>query len=909
MRPLTPVLPTAAVLVALPLAFPARAETAPALNEDEAVLLQPNLGPAALADTITVYPVGDGALVPFGEVCRLLSFGIRVDAELGRAEGFFISDERKFALDLGKGTADVEGKTLAIAPLKALVHNREIFVDTRLLEAWFPMEVKVDLKGALLTFKSKEKLPLELQWDREGRYAGLSGSVGGGEGTPTGQSLRDPYQAFDLPFMDLAVSWGRSQHVSPGEPQLTAALAGDLLWMSSSIFITRDSKGRMSDSRFTLYREDPRADLLGPLNARRVELGDLLQSPSLDLAGDLPGGQGALVDNYPIGYRSRFATRNFQGRLPEGWTVELYQNNALISVQKSRADGLYEFRDITLRFGLNLFRFVFLGPQGQRREENVRADIANDLPSPGSFYYRVAGVKPEQPRNTGSSSLDPERVDEAYRHAAFLGDVDYGLSSRLALNAGAAEATLLDGTHKYTVAGIRGLFPFLSLQGSSAWDRGPDGQAYQAREAVARTGYGYSSLSVRRSEYDDGFQKLLLPTGTVPRSVRTETAWDAFGTLPLGGHPVGLSLTRQDTVFTEGTRTQRDRLRATFNAGRYTISPSLSRTRDSGQTGPTPLDASVFVSSFAGDTAFQGELSGRRTGSKTELTSWETVWDLTRPSGLTYRIGAKGSNTKLKDATLITGVTKLEGRFGFGVDALYAKASGYSIAMRVQVSLGREPRTGTWLSQAQPMSGMGALSAVAFMDGNGNHRLDEGERILEGSRFKSGMSPIESAIEDPRTTFENSLPRAQEMSVQVDETSLEDPAMKSTVPAYRLVPRAGRVSRLDFPIAFFGEIVGTTRLRGADGTSDLGGLELELVKVNGEPVRTLRSAYDGFFEIRDIPLGEYLLRVSPREAARMKLKEPPVRTFVIDSTKNYFEGQDLVVEQVPAPAPPREESP
>jgi hypothetical protein len=140
------------------------------------------------------------------------------------------------------------------------------------------------------------------------------------------------------------------------------------------------------------------------------------------------------------------------------------------------------------------------------------------------------------------------------------------------------------------------------------------------------------------------------------------------------------------------------------------------------------------------------------------------------------------------------------------------------------------------------------------------------------------------------------MPRAQETAIRVNEATLEDPSLQSTVRAYRIVPRPGKVMRLDFPVTVFGEINGTTRIRRVKGVEEFGGLELELLRSTGERVKLFRSAYDGFFELRDLPIGDYLLRISPAEVARLKIKDPPVRTFHIDNMKNLFEGQDFIVE-------------
>lgn len=873
----------------------------PKLDDSEVVFLQPWLGRSSLAEAINAYATPGGTLIPLGEICRLLAFPIEVDAEKGVARGTFLTSQRPFSLDLNTGVATTGDQKVALAPASAIRQDREILVDASLLEAWFPLAVKVDLKAATLTFTSKEKLPIEEQWEREGRYASLSMGAGSAESAPIGVELPTPYRLFDVPFADFTAAWSRSQTGGSGQPQVSAALAGDLLWMSSSIFVSRDSEGKTSGSRITLYREDFKGGLLGALHARRVELGNLMQSPSLDLAGDLPTGRGVLVDNYPIGYRSRFATRSFQGRLPEGWTVELYQNNALTSVQKPRPDGLYEFQEVPLRFGLNLFRLVFHGPMGERREETYRADIASDLPAPGAIQYRLAGVRPVRPEAGGGSMGATPPPEDVWSRPAFMADADWGLSRTFALNTGAAKVRLEDGDHWYRVLGLRGLFSYLSFQASVARENSPETPDGRATECVVRSGYGYASVSLRRSDYRDGFRPIHSPQDVVGASLlRSETALDLFGTVNVKGHPVGVSFARELRQYEDGDRTVQDKLKASFNVGDWSISPGLSRVSRSQQPGPAPLDLTLFASSFGGKVAFQGELDARREGGRTTLTGWQGAFDITGASGLVYRLGLKGSDTQIRHATLFGSLSRMSGPFGYGVDAQYARSGGYVVSLRVQASFGREPRTGRWARNAQPMAGLGAVSALAFLDGNGNGVLDPGDEILEDTRFKMGGQPVENGLSDHRVTFRTQLSRGQETAIQLDESSLDDPAMQAMVEAYRIVPRAGHVTRVEMPVARFGEIVGSTRIRREGGVADYGGLELELLKPAGERVRLFRSAYDGFFEIRDLPLGDYLLRVSPAEAARLKLKEPPVRTFHIDSVKNLFEGQDLVVEQATA---------
>lgn len=869
----------------------------PALDEAEAMLIQPFLGRTPLADAISAHPAPGGALVPLGEVCRLLAFGILVDADRGTATGFFITEKRRFSLDLARGTVESDGRRSALLAPQAVRQGQDIYVEARLLQDWFPLEVAVDLKAAVLLLKPKEKLPIQEIWERERAYG--PGGPGGFTPDPDvplpGTFRPTPYRAFTLPFVDLSASWSRSRTTGSTAPQASAFLGGDLLWMSMNAYGTRDPDGRIRNARGTLFREDPHGGLLGPLHARRLSLGDLPQAPALNLSGALPRGRGALLDNYPIGYRSKFATRSFQGPLPDGWSVELFHNRSLVAFQRSRPDGRYQFQDLPLRFGLNQFHLVFHGPMGERREETYRMDIAGEQPPPGAFYYRVAALRPD----LDTSTLDPDQVPDprVLERTASFAEVEYGLASFLSANAGYTRIALPSGMHDYTEAGLRGMFSYLSVQANAAQDQSPGRTPGLAAEGVLRTGWNYSTLTLRRSEFRRGFQRAdFLVSGGGLQNLRTETAAEIYGALTLGGLPFSATLSRVADEFTTGHWTARERAQVSATFGRINLSQSLQRTRDSRRRGSVPLDGTLILSAFSSAVVAQGELTFRREAGRTEVTGWGASGDYRSSGGTLFRLLVKGTSGSLKDATVVGTLSRLTGHLGYGVDVHYARASGATLGLRVQLSLGREPRTGRWVAEAQPMAALGAVSARAFMDRNGNGALDPGETVIPGSRFKSAEAPVESRIRDGTVTFQTHLPAGQEIPIRLDQTSLDDPALQSTVKAYRIVPRSGRVALLDFPVATFGEITGTTRIRRPDGTADYGGLELELLKATGEPVRRIRSAYDGFFEIRDLPVGEYLLRIPPGELRRLRLKDIAPRRILIDAERNLFEGQDFTVE-------------
>src|SRR5262249_54901109 len=94
----------------------------------------------------------------------------------------------------------------------------------------------------------------------------------------------------------------------------------------------------------------------------------------------------------------------------------------------------------------------------------------------------------------------------------------------------------------------------------------------------------------------------------------------------------------------------------------------------------------------------------------------------------------------------------------------------------------------------------------------------------------------------------------------------------------------------------FGEITGTVYVRRGAGSEPGGGVELELVDGNGAVAKTVRSAFDGFYDLTGIPPGRYGLRVSPAQAQRLGLTPPPPRDVELSPSGTILDGIDVIVE-------------
>ena len=123
-------------------------------------------------------------------------------------------------------------------------------------------------------------------------------------------------------------------------------------------------------------------------------------------------------------------------------------------------------------------------------------------------------------------------------------------------------------------------------------------------------------------------------------------------------------------------------------------------------------------------------------------------------------------------------------------------------------------------------------------------------------------------------------------------------------PGVKVVPRPGHVTRWEVPVTILGEVTGTVYLKGEGPAKVLPGLALELVEARTGAVRTLRTAYDGFFDFTGIPPGDWLLRVSEAEARRLRLAPPPAKPLTLKTEGTILDGIDLLVAPAAVPVLP-----
>lgn len=871
------------------------------LGDDSEIILSILLGRRdVLTEAVIAYVSEDDVLLPLQELAFLLEFPITVSADSRSAEGWFITEDRRFLLDLDAGRAIVNGQPAPYAADKVRALDGEIYVAATLLSAWFPIEIAVNLRSQVATITGREALPIDVRRERERRQDRLGATY-----LYESQYPRQPfpYRALSVPAVDFDLRAG----LDDGEASAgyTLRATGDLLFLNGELFIT-GTEDDIQDARLRLGRIDPDRGLLGPLRASEFQIGDTL-TPSLPLSVDVGSGRGVFVTSTPAGFVREFDRVTLEGDLPPNYEAELYRNGALIAVQSPGSDNRYRFEDVSLFVGENTLRIEIYGPQGQRDTEVERFFVGTGLVPKGDLRYSVGAVQDDVSLfgiDTGSSAFD---TDGSLRAVA---QVDYGYSRDVTLSAGIGaapvekgiSADLTETTAGFAVVGARTQVGGFYLVGDAAI--ASEGGA--AAGIGVQTRRGPFNVSLRQEGFFGGFESENADSIAVDQEdrlliSRTEARVDTFldGLDPFSGFSLGVSggfdmfeggANRWDAGLAvssavAGVAFGND-IRARF--GDSGIEDEIDGTfRVSGKIGPASLRAVVGYEVSPG------------------MAIEEAQADVAIPFSErgVFRAGVSRSLEPVTDTDYFIGadyqfdMIDLGFRVGYGDDD--NGDDGVTAFLTASFSLYGDPaRSGRPSMSYRRLARRGAVSARVFLDEDGDGVRDPQEPPVEGIRVYG--TARETAVTDASgSALLVGLPVRRQVDVAIDVDALPDPFLRPVTEGYGLVARPGTAPELSFGLVPVADLEGVVSLRSDDNERPAANVLVRAIRKDGpmagEIVSEVRTEFDGFYLFASIPVGEYEIAVDPEQLKRLSLFQTQPVTLTVTADTEVAAGLNIVL--------------
>lgn len=853
------------------------AVTGDSFSDDNLLVLQATVDGYLQPDFLDGYGIGDRYFLPLEPLVTLLDFPITVDTEKGIASGWFMDSKRTFTLNTKENTVRIKGKKATLAPNTVFVTDYDIYVDTAVLEQWFPVSFSIDTRKMVLNIKGLETLPFHLKQARQKQLEVIERQKAAAAKAKEYTLVSEPYKLYSTPFMDFSINHNYRNHAgTKHSTQYSVQAGGDLGELTTETFASGSTDNSLIDTlRIKGQRVDETGHLLGPLHAKSFSIGDI-DSETVPLVAQTSLGRGVAVSSRSPLQASQFDVTTFTGNALPGWEIELYRNDALIDFQQVDSDGRYSFIDVPVLFGSNTFRLVFYGPQGQIEEEVKQLYIADSALEKGEFVYDMS--LDEKSQDLFGISEKTGRNKDGVRG---IGRVEYGVTNNISVSAGGVQTPLEDGNHTYMTSGIKTSFGGFFVGADGAYDIAESGWA---GKLTALTSIHDTSIKLEQKYFDNFFSEEESPLD-IPRKSVSEADINSFETLPLI-HDISIGLNAKYEEFVNG-------IEETTISNR--LSKSLFGINVSHELGVVNGAQDRLQGSLAVRGYFWRTLIGTQADYRISPDKNLDRVNVTLQRNLTEKVNVRLGYTK-NLGTDKRAVTDGSLNWDFGTYRLSTQMNvdddnSVFVGLGLNVSLGKIPGRNKWLVQSAPMSYGGGVVAHAFVDNNYNNIYDEGDQTIDKARFKVGNRAVKA---EKGYGIGTQLQPYQKTNVTLDTDTLEDPLWIPGIEGYSIEARPGVMAPLEFPVLNTNQIDGTLYLVREDGTAKpLKNITVQLVAQDGKVVSATKTEYDGFYILEKILPGEYQLTIAPKDLKRIKAQLPSPESISITPGGDYYSGYDI----------------
>jgi hypothetical protein len=846
--------------------FPASAD-APGFSFDDELILQLRVTGITATDTIVAYGTRAGVYLPLGELAQILDLAIRVSDDGHFAGGWFLAEDRSLEIDLRQGMLTTSAGTVALPQGAAQPFEGELYLRTDFIASLLPLDVTADLRAQAVLLTTREPFPFEERMRRDELRAQLGQREGqdpAGEGSSFPRE-DTPWLALSFPMADVELR-GVSDSGKGTRAEGDLSLSGDIAFVTGQAFFSATSRDGLVASLVELGRRDADGDLLGPLGATEFQLGDVA-TPSMPLGLRGTSGRGAFITNLPLEQASVFDRIDLRGVLPDGYEVELYRNDILLGSTAQAVNGQYEFLEIPVDYGLNVFRLVFYGPQGQRREEVQRISVGDGRLAAGDFTYSFGAVQ----RGTNLLGVEGPDFRPGLRYGDWqaTGEIAYGFIPGLT---GVASGALYEagGEQRWMAsAGLRTGIGGLALRGDAGIAEG-GGHALGLGTGGRLLG---GAFALTHFEYGGGFLDEVHSIDSA--AMRRSTEADFNTSLLLGdaqdGALVPISARIRHAEYADGRTRLSAGLRGSARVAGMMVSSTLDYLRNTATGG---IGFSQLVGNFdlgtlgRADTQLRGSL-GYRILPDLALTQ-VSANAAHRIDEATLVSGTAAYSIEGKDLSLsLSGARQFE-RFSLALDGQYAvRQRSYAVALRLGFSLGRDPLRQRLFIDRPGLATSGGAALRAFHDRDGDGSFSDGDLVLPDV----GIAVFNNSV----TTDAQGMARLGDLghgnrvTLQIDPGTLPDIAMAPARRGIEIVPRAGRIHTSELAIVELSEIEGTVSFAGTQASRGVSGLRLQLRDSAGDVADTVRTERGGYYFFEQVRPGSYEIVIDPAQAVRLDI--------------------------------------
>lgn len=824
---------------------------------------------------------GGEFLFSLRDFADILEFPLTIDPEQNAASGWYIRENKTFTLSQSEGFAETDHGRFALTK-NIVFDGSDIMVSAPQLAQWFNFELDARSASLELFLTPDMKLPLQERMERQKRKFR--------------QSKLDPpklplgskdYQLIDIPFVDVSTNStydkdgitkdSRTRHIA------NVQTAGDFARGTLSTQTQYTNEDQITNIRAQYKRASTEPELLGPLKARRYEIGDVVPT-RLSLDSNLGQELGARITNVDPQRSFTKPTTTISGQTFPDWDVELYRENQLVGFQTVGDDGFYIFNDVVLFQSDNNFRLVFYGPQGEVREERltIPVDLKRLAEREGVYDVSLTLDKRQTYRKNPIQSEDEGALNLM---ALYERPISGGMAGSIGIRSGQDEGTRNTVVHGGLSTALYGALINTNIAIDDELDIGA--------ELVARRDFGKHKINNTLRWFDEGYDFVNTTDESSPGFVSNE--FSVIGDLPFDiGRKSRYSFSSNVTDRTDDVTTTRT-TGGINTAWKFLTFNTLMAYQTRNDLPDDLLTNSTTLTGNMGDSnirlSTQYDLKPEKSlDSVIASYSYRLNKDLQFDLDLEKRIDPDLTEAAAQ-VNWQTEWARLSPRFSYNSDHdLFA-----GLSTRFGLAYDKQQNDLHFFNR--PLTNNGGISALVFLDENGDNIFNEGEQPLEDVIVHSLHNGGREKTNEDGIALFTRLREQTLTDVFVDPESLPDPFWISDFEGISVLPREGYVAEVQFPIHISSEMDGTIYIRHENGVeTPARNVALHLYDESGEIVKSANTDMGGFYFFSQIPPGSYTLLMDAKSAARNEFIRPKPKAIEIGYEGDLLYGQDVIVD-------------
>lgn len=859
---------------------PPKPEAVSALSAEEDVLvLQLLVNDIPMAELIDVLNINGQAMLPLCGLANIFEYPITCSADHSSADGWFVREENTFTLSGDKVT--VRGKSNTLSADEIIRNSEDIYIKQELMQAWFDISLTTNPRRMELSVVSKNPFAFEERMRREQLREQMEAKRRLQEAEKVYIPYSLPYQPYAYPVVDLNLNSAYDEASTPRHTSnYNLAAAGDLGYMTSRLYASGDlANSALTDMRLSFGRDDYKKELLGGLKASSFRFGDI-NSIGISQIAQSTEGRGVVFTNRDINRADKFDVITFNGDSTPGWDAELYRNDTLIDSKVIGTDGRYEFKDVPILFGNNVFRILLQGPQGQieERVETINAD--SSIIDKGAFTYNVS-MDDKSKRLFDFRGSTPNHPDGIRTAAEF----EFGMQKWLTGTIGLARTMIPQGTRNYVETGAR--MTFLGVLSNISHARIIGENAHSTRLTSFANFYGTNVRFTQKVA--NNFRAEQEATAEHPTRLSTGLDLDRSVTLPfLGSLSTGLFLEREIDEANQREDTARLRLSKNFRGFNFsnTLQNESGNTRERVISGSFSLRGTVArnLLTLTGDYELQPL-------SELEQVNFSWVRNLTPKIVNNFSVLRRFNEPDNKykyENTITFDLDRFKLYFTGRTDSRNDLYAGIGLSLSA-AHFGDQG----WRTSSRPRAESGMIRAQTFMDNNFNLTRDEGEEPAKDVDLKIG--PRTYRVDQDGLAMGQNLMTTGPVMIHALDKKFKQRASERSIDGYELDLRPGMVAEVNFPIFRSVEVEGMVEL--PQGIVLPRDVKISLLNEAGQVAAEAAVEFDGYYLFRGLLPGRYTLHL-PEDVLAAKALEIVENELITIGSEDDFITSHVVLATV-----------